>query len=241
MKRTYISPEFEYTKVDGTYSMKEQRSFFGSKMLEVEDLIEIKSQDIIYNQSTTKEQFNLNTELLLPSIIYSPLDDKNVNHTIRFDDTQSNFDSINFSKWIIDIKVQDILKNYIFSRLKESRVFNGIESEKTKLKNIDLSIYEYINLNILDRYQLKDVKLYLTYNSLLEDGNYQSIVSGHTNTVSDTFVASNGNIWDENGNIETKTQSKRIDDNKLEVKFTTTEKRSLYNFGYYYDLYFEKI
>ena len=46
MRRTYISPEFDYKPIFGTMNMLEQSSFFGSKMLEIEDKIDIKNENI---------------------------------------------------------------------------------------------------------------------------------------------------------------------------------------------------
>ena len=46
MRRTYISPEFIYQKVNGTFNMQEHSSFFGSKMIEIDDEIVIKNDNI---------------------------------------------------------------------------------------------------------------------------------------------------------------------------------------------------
>jgi hypothetical protein len=51
MRRSYISPEFEYNRVFGTLNMKEESSFFGSKMLEIEDSLELHNQGIVYFQN----------------------------------------------------------------------------------------------------------------------------------------------------------------------------------------------
>ena len=37
MKRSYISPEVNYKPYRGTNNMLEERSFFGSKMMDIED------------------------------------------------------------------------------------------------------------------------------------------------------------------------------------------------------------
>ena len=76
MRRSYISPEFKYDKVFGTYNMLEQSSFFGSKMLEIEDTISISNQSILYYQTSNKEQLDISVENSLPSIIYVSSDDK---------------------------------------------------------------------------------------------------------------------------------------------------------------------
>jgi hypothetical protein len=47
MRRTYISPEYQKRAVYGTLNMVEESTFFGAKMLEIEDTISIDNQDII--------------------------------------------------------------------------------------------------------------------------------------------------------------------------------------------------
>ena len=51
MRRTYISPEYYYNNVYGTFNMVEESNFFGAKMLEVEDMIPIDKQDISNNKN----------------------------------------------------------------------------------------------------------------------------------------------------------------------------------------------
>ena len=59
--------------------MLEERTFFGSKMLEIEDRIIIDDADIIYYQKTNQEQENLTQEKLLSPIIYSSSNEKEAN------------------------------------------------------------------------------------------------------------------------------------------------------------------
>ena len=70
MRRNYISPEFEYRKVFGTLNMKEESTFFGSKMLEIEDIIELHNQGIIYYQNSNNEQIDLDIERSLNPIVF---------------------------------------------------------------------------------------------------------------------------------------------------------------------------
>jgi hypothetical protein len=46
MRRSYISPEYQNKAVSGTLNMLEESTFFGAKMLEVDDSIKIENQDI---------------------------------------------------------------------------------------------------------------------------------------------------------------------------------------------------
>ena len=98
MRRNYISPEFEYRKVFGTLNMKEESTFFGSKMLEIEDIIELHNQGIIYYQNSNNEQIDLDIERSLNPIVYSASDDKKNNHTLVIDESQSDPQRNNLTK-----------------------------------------------------------------------------------------------------------------------------------------------
>jgi hypothetical protein len=81
MRRTYISPEFEYKKVHGSLNMLEQSTFFGSKMLEISDKIEILNENVVYFQLPNGEQLNLEAEKNLPQVVYDTVLDKQTNHS----------------------------------------------------------------------------------------------------------------------------------------------------------------
>ena len=85
MRRNYISPEFQYDQVYGTFKMSEDSAFFGSKMLEIEDSINILSDNLIYNQLSTNEQIDESTEKNLPEIVYDATVDKGINHKLELD------------------------------------------------------------------------------------------------------------------------------------------------------------
>lgn len=260
MKRNYISPEFKYTKVSGTFNMLEDKTFFGSKMLDIEDEIIINSRDIVYYQDTNKEQENLTNEKLLPPVIYSMVKDKEKNHKLLIDEYQSKFEKLNNTRWILEIELDQILRNYIFSQLKYSRVFEGVVSSETMNNNINQSIYDYIDLNVLDRYVFDKIDLFIEYKSLIEYGNYQSMEipmemllndkrSSGTSPMGDdidiSFLDNNGNNYSQyiasNGNIETKIHSSTNSDKSVLIsKFKQSKKRSEYSFDYYFNIIFKK-
>ena len=83
MKTTHISPEFIYNNVNGTLSMLEKKSFFGSKMIKISDYINIDSSNLIYYQNSNNEQLNLNIESTLTPIIYDTVSDKLNNSSLN--------------------------------------------------------------------------------------------------------------------------------------------------------------
>lgn len=241
MKRSYISPEFKYTKVNGTLNMIEQTNFFGSKMMDIEDNISIDNNDVIYYQRSNGEQINLTQELLLPNVIYSNSNNKFDNHTLSIDPNQSEFQKLNNCNWKLRIDIKTILNNYIYAKIKNARSFEGVLSSNTKDNSVNSAISDYITTNIYNRYEYVRIELFLKYNSLVEDGNFQS---PDNNTILDTNIEQ-GNNWNVNINnekyIEDKIQGNvDYDQTYLNVSFKQGEKRSDYNFDYYFNIYFNR-
>ena len=138
MRRTYISPEYDYSRIYGTFNMKGESSIFGSKMLEIDDIIIIDDQSLVYFQSSTKEQLDLTIESSLTPISYSSSEDKRVNHTLVIDPSQSASQRDSNTQYILTIDLKTILSNYIFATLKRWRTFEGVRNDMTKNGDIDL-------------------------------------------------------------------------------------------------------
>lgn len=229
MRRTYISPEFKTNNVYGTYNMVEESNFFGAKMLEVEDSILIGSQNIIYYQKLNGEQLDFDTETTLESTIYSSSDDKNLNHKLTIDESQSKYNLENNTKWIIDIDIKKILSNYLYAELKKYRTFEGIKTDMVIYNDVNVAIKKYIEFNVLNRYKLSTIELYVNYTDLRSQN-----------------VLRYKNIWDENtykpeyklSKVQTVSD---YNQNKLRVLFNQEKPSSTYKFNYFFNLLFVKI
>lgn len=228
MRRNYISPEYEYVKRNGSMNMIEQTSFFGSKMIDISDLLFISNENIIYYQSANKEQLNFSLENGLSPILYSSFDDKKNNHSIKIDESQNSIQYESNTKWIITIDVKKILINYLFATLKKYRTFEGIKNNMTIYNNVDTAIYEYISKNILNRYRYKSIDFFVDYVSFLSDGSMR---------YKNTFLEITNSP-----NITNKIQV-MVSDNQETVTliFNQEKPSSLYNYNYYFNLHFEKI
>lgn len=227
MRRNYISPEFIKSPIYGTFNMLESSNFFGTNILNIEDVIYISDQNIIYYQKLNGEQIDISVESSLSSNIYSSFEYKRLNHTLEIDDTQSNYQKDNNTKWILDIKYNEILYNYIFSIIKKNRVFEGVINKMTKSNDINTAIREYINKNILKKYKLDSIDIYILYSDL----------------VSNNILRYN-NIWDDkivsDDNLLNKKQIIYLDD-LVEIKFTQEKTSKTFNFKYYFNLNFKII
>jgi len=229
MRRNYISPEFQYNNVYGTFKMSEDSAFFGSKMLEIEDSINILSDNLVYNQLSTNEQLDESTEKNLPDIIYDANVDKSVNHKLELDLNQTESQKRGQAKWILSIELKTILNNYIFATMKKYRTFEGVRNSMVVSNNVDSAIYDYINKNVYSRYKLSKVDFFLSPVDLCGDGTLQ-----YENEF-DQFVESDSSkITD----FQTQTS---FDGTEVKLLFSQKKNAEEFSFKYYFNLYFEKL
>jgi hypothetical protein len=229
MRRTYISSEYKNTKTYGTFNMLEESNYFGSKMLEIEDMIYIENQSIIYYQQQTGEQLNLSAETSIDSPVYSASSDKEINHTLKIDETQVDYQKENNTKWIMDIKLNDILSNFLFASLKKYRTFEGMKTSLTRTNDVNTAIREYISLNVSNRYKFKKIDLYIKYKDLRSQN-----VLRFKNTWNPTIGIDSNKFQ----KIQTETA---FDGSSIRLLFNQEEPSTQYSFEYYFNILFEKI
>ena len=229
MRRNYISPEFEYKEVFGTYNMVEESNFFGAKMLEIEDSILINNQNIIYYQMPNGEQLDLSVENTLQSYVYSSSIDKEKNQILSIDTSQTEYTKENLTNWYLDINLKEILKNYIFSELKRYRTFEGIRTNMNSYNDVNVAIKGYINYNIIDRYKLSKIDLYLKYKDLRNQNLLRYKNSWNYDIVNPS-------------NRLSKFQSDMSPDGSYtRITFNQQKPSSSYSYEYFFNLYFEKL
>lgn len=229
MRRNYISPEFVYQKVHGTLNMQEQSTFFCSKMLEIDDSIIIQNENIIWYQQPNGEQIDLDAESKLQESSYDSVIIKKDNHNLILDDSQTDFDKEQKARWIINIQIKSVLKDWIFANMKRYRTFEGVQNFMTLNNNVDAAIRDYIDKNVMNRYKFTRVELFLQSIPLLSIGSLK-----YNNSFNASIEAKQ--------NIFTKFQSE-TDPNQIDIKltFNQPEPASQYAFNYYFNLYFEKL
>jgi hypothetical protein len=206
--------------------MSEDSAFFGSKMLEIEDSIDILSDNLVYNQLLTNEQIDESTEKNLPEIVYDATVDKGINHKIELDLNQTDAQKKTQAKWILTIELKTIINNYIFATLKKWRTFEGVENSMTLNNNVDVAIREYIDYNVINRFSLDRVEFFLLNEDFVTNGGLKY-----------------GNIFDKNitqqfTKFETETSVNQFD---VILKFYQGANANKFNFKYYFNLYYNKI
>jgi hypothetical protein len=231
MRRNYISPEFIYNPVFGTFNMKEQSTFFSSKMIEIDDILELHNQGLIYYQNGNKEQLDFDIEKSLSPIVYSVADDKNKNHQLIIDDSQTDFQRNNLTKYILTIDLKTLLNNFLFATLKQYRTFEGVRNNMCYSNDVSYSIKEYITKNITDRYKFSKVELYLKYIDLREQN-----IRRFSNTWNSSDEISQ--VENQLKKIETQTE---YDFSSVRVSFNQEKSSQQYSFEYYFKLFWEKV
>jgi hypothetical protein len=243
MRRTYISPEFDYSRVYGTFNMKEESSFFGSKMLEIEDKILIDNQSLVYFESLTHEQLDLTIETSLPPQSYSSSEDKRLNHTLVIDPSQTDNQKDTTTGYILTIDLQTILANYVFATLKRWRTFEGVRNNMTKNGDVDFAIREYIVKNVLDRYKLVEVDLYLKYVDIQNQSvlRYDNLWAGYTDPKTHRTASLPADVGTSQYQLKKLQTQTEYDYSSTVVKFNQEQKSSQYCFDYFFKLLYQKI
>jgi hypothetical protein len=228
MRRTYISPEFDYYKVYGTYNMREESSLWASKMLEIEESLILDNSNLIYYQNSNQEQIDLSIETSLPSISYSTSEDKKINHSLVIDPSQSSSQKEGQTMYIMTINLKTILSNYLFAILKQYRTFEGVKREMTANSDVDYSIKEYITKNVLDRYKFQKVELYLKYTDI------------RTNNIRRFSTIWNDQIGSNEFQVSKFVTQTEFDDSKTTVTFNQAQVSTQYAIEYYFKLLYKK-
>lgn len=223
MKKTYISTDFTKKEVNGINSVKEKSNFFSSVILDTPDIIAITENDIIWYENYNNEQVDLDSELNISPSYYSSSEDKNKSHTLIINDNQPNSQKEFNTLWNLEIKSSDILFNYIYSSIKENRTFEGLTNQKFDSININIFIDKFIRKNILPKYKLLNIDLYIKHIDIKNNIRYNNIWN---NNIESNFI------------FEKYTLNKK--NNNIELIFNQNNS-NLFIFEYYYSLFYERI
>jgi hypothetical protein len=245
MKDSLMLKKYKTEKVPGTYNLIEEKTFFGTKIMDIEDYIEITDKSIQYyelNVSGTSQENNgyqyyeLNT-FIEDVIIQDIVNIKNENHTIK-KTLQSKETEINNTHWKIKIDIKSILSQYIFGKIKETRTFKSIESSVFINRNINKSIYEYIENNILDRYELDNIELYVKYIDIKNNIIYSNLAIKQYDPLFNQSIEIEENRV-RNTNLKLDLYLDKLA--PITVDYYQTKSSTEYKFDYYFNLYFKKI
>lgn len=228
MRRTYISPEYKYILRPGSLNMQESTSFFGSKMMDIEDNIIADNSNIVYYTNAASEQINFDLEKNNTAIVYNTVSDKQNNHVITQDKSQSDLQKDTNCRWIIDIELKKILQSYLFAQLKSARTFEGVLNVNTIYGNVDDAIRQYIEKNLVSRYRFIGIDFYVEYVDLSIQGRLRFVNNFRELTTSNSIVT----------RIQTTTN---FDNSRLSVIFNQELPTTTHSFDYYFIPKWQKV
>jgi hypothetical protein len=238
MKSNMILKKYRTTDVKGTFNLRELSTFFGSKLIEIEDKIQINGLTIQYYQRASDgfQFYDLATLGGTESIFTLNLNElKAENHVVElFQQTEINL--LNNTRWRFTIDLTKILTEYLFARLKERRTFKAIQSEDLFQKVINSAIYNYIDYNIIDRYRFTSIDFYVAYSNILTTQKVASSVKlqydpqWNLNVKKNNNLVNNLNIVSNNDNL-----------GNLVFNYNQIKPSTDYRFDYYFELHFEKL
>ena len=238
MKSDLIITRFKTEPVIGTKSSFDPKTFFGSKMIDIEDEIIIDDSEIQYSEIQDTGNTNVNgyqyyndIDFLEKILLEELTKTKDKFHNIILL-SQNTIDLQNNTNWNILISWKDMLSEYLFYRLKEARTFKAIKYTDVLSENINLFIKKYIEVNILNRYQFSELKLYVEYLEL-DDDDINKDPNLLFNPLFTTDVRKDENLIT---NVNA-----TVFDTIINVNYKQTDSSQNKKFNYYFDLVLTKI
>lgn len=241
MKSNLMLKKFSVNAVPGTMNQKELRTFFGGKSIYSEDIININDDSINYSQVVSDynngyQYFDYST---IPSNwetqFYENLTDLKFNNQAISLYSQSTDNLNNNTRWQIIINGSSILKDYLFFKIKEQRVFEIINASDVYSNNINNAIYEYITYNIFGRYRLEKINLYVSYYDIKKQSIYDDIRLQYNPKFNvDVYKT-------ENLSNMTVVGYDPYNFSTINIQYNQSKPSNQYTFDYYFDLIFTKI
>jgi hypothetical protein len=242
MKSNLMLKKFITNTVPGTMNQKELKTFFGGKVLYSEDYIYINDDTINYSEAVSSynngyQYFDVNTiQEDWESEFAENLTDLKANNQSILLLNQTNENLSNNTRWQITINGTSILRDYLFARLKERRVFKMINAIDVYSNDINTAVYDYIDKNLIGRYRLLRVDFYVSYYDIKQQQSIYNKILLQYDPTFDVSVYSKTNLT--NANIVGYDPYKF---NSIVIQYNQSKSSSQYSFNYYFDLVFTSV
>jgi len=236
--------KFTTEKVHGVYNIVEEPTFFCSKVMDIEDIVEITDKSIEYYQiyengnpyNNNGYQYfvkNFTEQFYILDAVKLKLN----NHNIVLVQ-QSSLDEQFNTKWQIQINVKTILTEYLFAKIKEARTFKSMKPSNFINNNINQSVYDYITNNLLDRYRFSKLDLFVQYIDIKNNQLYSDLAIKQYDPMYSSSIELDEYIV-KNLNLQQDSLVDTLAD--VYVLYSQIKPSTDYKFDYYFNVYFEKI
>lgn len=243
MKNNLILKKFKKENVKGTYEMLEKETFFGGKLMDIEDEITISDVSVHYYQyynvddkKNGYQYYDLNVfieKFYLLDVVNLKLKHHNI---VKI--PQSEIDEKNNTRWELNINIKNILREYLFAKIKARRTFKSIEYYDFLNNDINLSIYEYINLNLMDRYKFDSIDFYVKYIDIKNNNTYDNLTIKQYDPLFRSDIE-NINYKINNVNLDINDFMDQLAD--VKILYNQSKTSTEYKFDYYFNVKFKKI
>jgi hypothetical protein len=237
MKSDLIILRYKTENVIGTKTSLEPKTFFGSKMVDIEDLITLDNSEIQYSEmydSSNKKivGYQYIKSNVLENTYLRTIDSIKEKYSKITLLSQNETDMALNTQWELKIDWIKLLSDYLFYKLKEMRTFKCIKYSDVVSENINYFIYDYIKQNLLSRYKVSNIEFYVKYLPL-DHGDQYTTPNLMFDPLFNTEITSTDNYI--------KNINSTITPTNIIIKYKQTQPSSTYKFDYYYNLYLEKI
>lgn len=261
MKKHPIVQEYKNEDIHGLEIMKEQANFLTSKMMDIEDIVNITyyicPQDIEkYNRGVDPAYVGNNINSVIEKFYETKYKFgfdkiKKDNIELTEDDKQRLDESSHNTTWKFRLNSKGLLRDYLFNEFyinnRENSVFTDLETyiNNNGLSNYRINdiVYDYIDSNVIDKYRFKQFKLYVKYYELSQDKvNAISYLKKLDNEVK-LFIKKP--VFDikaiNDKNTFEVVSIKPYVDGFFDIYYKQLKSSKKYTFLYYYDVVYEKI
>jgi len=242
MKSTLMLKKFDTKTVPGTMNLKDLRTFFGGKLIYTEDLININDDSIQFSyvlsgKNTGFQYYDDNIpDDWETSFVENLTDLKKNNQTLTL--LNQNADNlINNTRWQVIIKAKNILTDYLFFKMKESRIFKMINYTDLYNLSINKSIYDYIKNNIINTYKFENIEFYAEYYDIKVDQAITKNVLLQFNPSLDVDTYKPENYIKDINIINLNI----YDFENITIQYNQSKPSSQFGFNYYFNLTFSKV
>lgn len=221
MRKYPIVRDFKINPLNGTSNMHEKTNFLCGKGMDIQDEIRLSSISAVTQLDK-----------------YDDIKRLGIKKTeISQDQTQQEKD--NLTKWKITLDGNFLLTEYLYHEIYTDNyfsVFKEITNKFAKGNKSNTACYDYIKLNLLDRYKLKEVILWATYFDLN---------LGFTPGANPIQLLKQTPVYDFQARPsitpdkdKQTTATKTYTDGTIEVNYKQTKSSQLFTFLYYFDIVF---
>ncbi len=242
MRKDTIVRDYLQSNVNGVVNMHEKTNLLCGKMMDIEDEIRIS-----YNY-TSEDLANINTTSSSHNVSYNFIKQKAIKKLYP-DSSQSPLDNVNLTKWIFELDSKYLLREYLYNEIYTNNPhspFRQIRTTDVPGGKINTLCYDYIDKNILSRYQLKEIVLWVSYFELKlgsVPGSGSNILNPEIKLLYQTPVYSfNAIPMVSNPDSQKETVSiKPYNDGLVEINYKQKKSSQYYTFIWYYDAVYQKI